>query len=97
MVAVSDFLMGHLIVLHVSRLIVRVSVLIRSLIEVTDFRSTSDRQIVLNASHKDFGMVSFLSVSVLVSLSVATSVAITTEFRDAIHVSTEHSVVVGRL
>jgi len=42
-VAVSDFLMGHLIVLHVSRLIVRVSVLIRSLIEVTDFRSTSDR------------------------------------------------------
>ena len=41
-ITVNDFLMRHLIVLHVSCLVVGVSVLIRSLIEVSDFRSTLD-------------------------------------------------------
>ena len=41
-------------------------------------------------------MVSFLSESVFISFSVATSVAIA-EFRNAIHVSAEHAIVVGRL
>lgn len=95
-IAMNDLLVRHLIMLLVSCLVVRVSVLVRSLIEVTDFWSTSDRQIVLNTSHRDFGMVSFLGVSVLVSNSVATSVAIAV-LRNAIHVSSEHPVVVSRL
>ena len=98
MLFVDDLPMGNHVVLNESGLVVAVISLIGGLVEVADLRGAADGKIVANASHLNFGMVSFLSVSMLSIISMTTCMAwvfTLSENRDAIHVATEHLVIVG--
>ncbi len=96
----DDLMVGDNVVLNESGFVVAVACLIGGLVEATDLGGPSDRQIVANASHFNFGMVSFLSISMLSIISMATCVAWVftlseNSVRNAIHVATEHQVIVG--
>ncbi len=96
----DDLVMRDDVVLNEPGLVVAVAGLIGGLVEATDLGGASDGQIVANADHLNFGMVSFLSISVLPVISMATCVAWVftlseNRFWNAIHVATEHLVIVG--
>ena len=96
----DDLVMRDDVVLNEPSLVVAVASLIGGLVEATDLGGASDGQIVANADNLNFGMVSFLSISMLSVISMATCVAWVFTFSEnrlwnAIHVATEHLVIVG--